>query len=70
MNRPEPETCGAAFVTGGHDPSSTECDLAPERTGLPHRGRDPLGGDGYVQWSGGGSCAGDPLPYHGVRWVH
>jgi hypothetical protein len=61
------DTCAAAYVTGGHDPSSTECDLSPGHTG-PHRGANPLGDDGHVEWSGGGSAGGDPLPYRNVRW--
>lgn len=63
-----PETCGASYVTGGHDPYGTECDLAPGHPG-PHVGADPFGGDGRVQWSGGGSAGGDRLPYRDVRWT-
>lgn len=63
-----PETCGAVYVTGGSDPYSTECDLIPGHTGR-HGGADPLGGAGRVEWSGGGSAGGDPLPYRDVRWM-
>lgn len=63
-----PETCEAGFVTGGQDPYGTQCDLAPGNTG-PHRRADPFGGDDHVEWSGGGTAAGDPLPYRDVRWT-
>lgn len=62
-----PDTCGASYVTGGHDPCGAECDLAPRHTG-PHVGADPFDGEGRVEWSGGGSAGGDPLPYREVRW--
>jgi hypothetical protein len=61
-----PEICGATYVTAGRDPYGTECDLIPGHTGL-HGGADPFGGDGRVEWSGGGSAGGDPLPYRNVR---
>jgi hypothetical protein len=63
-----PGTCRATYVTGGHDPYATERDLAPGHSG-PHRGGDPFGGDGHVEWSGGGWAGGDPIPYRNVRWV-
>lgn len=61
------EICGHNFTTGGHDPYGTSCDLPPRHEGK-HRGHDPFGGDGHVEWLGGGSCAGDPLPYREVEW--
>lgn len=63
-----PDTCGATYVTGGHDPYGTECDLAAGHPG-PHRGANPLGNEGNVEWNGGGWCSGDPLPYRDVRWT-
>ncbi|MDG4790204.1 hypothetical protein O7626_30505 [Micromonospora sp. WMMD1102] len=63
-----PETCGAAYVTGGHDSHGTECGLTPGHSD-PHRGADPFGGTGHVEWSGGGSAGSDPLPYRNVRWT-
>lgn len=63
-----PDICGATYVTGGHDPYGTECDLARAHTG-PHPGADPFGGDVHVEWSGGGSAGGGPLPYRDVRWT-
>ena len=63
-----PDTCTAEYVTGGHDPYGTECDLAPGHSG-PHLGANPFGGKGRVEWSGGGSVAGDPLPYRNARWI-
>ncbi|GAB3861839.1 hypothetical protein ACFPIJ_56470 [Dactylosporangium cerinum] len=63
-----PETCNAHYATGGHDPYGTSCDHAPGHKGR-HRGRDPFGGDGHVEWYGGGTVAGDPLPYRDVRWT-
>jgi hypothetical protein len=63
-----PDTCGAAYTTGGHDPYGTECDLAAGHDG-PHWGDDPYDGQGRVEWSGGGSAGGDPLPYRDVRWT-
>jgi hypothetical protein len=63
-----PDICRATFVTGGRDPYGTECDLDPGHPGA-HCGDDPLGGDGRVEWAGGGSAGGDPLPYSNVRWT-
>jgi len=63
-----PPECHAHFQTGGHDPYGTGCDLPPGHAGK-HRGRDPFGGDGFVEWSGGGSAGGDALPFRDVEWV-
>lgn len=57
--------CGATAVTGGHDPSGTDCMLERGHRG-PHIGPEPITGEGIVKWTGGGMCAGDPLP---IRWV-
>ena len=63
--------CLATLVMGpAHDPYATECDLsvdhaADERADgkTPiHAGPHPLG-EGRIRWTGGGSVAGDPLPY-------
>ena len=60
--------CESGFTTGGHDPYGTSCDLERGHDG-PHEGGDPFGNEGKVRWEGGGSCAGDPLPYRNVEWV-
>lgn len=54
--------CGRS-VTFGEDGSSCEKDSGhPEKK---HRGPSPYG-EGYVEWEGGGWCAGDPLPVRNV----
>jgi hypothetical protein len=71
------EMCGAGFTTGpAHDPYGTGCEYSrrdhPRRDGgaLLHRGGAPLGGPGdMVEWTGGGTCAGDPLPHTVVRYL-
>jgi hypothetical protein len=62
------DDCSATFITGGHDPYATGCDRTRGHTAL-HRGADPFGGDGFVEWSGGGHAGGDRLPYRDVRWT-
>lgn len=59
--------CGAEYVTGGHDPYSTACDLDRDHE-LPHEGDDPMGGDGRISWEGGTVIAGDRTPYRNVKW--
>jgi hypothetical protein len=54
--------CGNSISTGGFDPYGTHCDLQHGHTG-PHEGSDYFG-EGRMTWTGGGSCAGDPLPVH------
>lgn len=54
--------CGVGISTGGHDPYGTSCDLPRGHDG-PHEGPDFFG-VGRLKWTGGGSCAGDPLPVH------
>lgn len=61
-------TCDAQYVTRGNDPYGTDCALSSGHAG-PHRGADPFGSSGLIEWSGGGSCAGDPLPYRNVRTI-
>lgn len=67
--------CGAPFVTGGSDPYSTSCDNMNGPSHHPatkHSAPHPLAmGDdeSRVEWNGGGSCAGDPLPYRDVEWL-
>lgn len=60
------ETCGASFVTGDY---GTECDK-DEGHPMPHEADDPMEMPGVrVSWEGGGSCAGDRLPYRNVAWT-
>jgi hypothetical protein len=63
-----PETCGSTYITNDHDSYSTECGLAPGHSGR-HRGLNPFGGEGCVEWWGGVAVGGDRLPYCDVRWV-
>lgn len=67
-NEDEDDRCWASFTTGGSDPYGTSCDLPAGHGPGPHSGPDPMGGPGRVSWIGGGSCAGDPLPYRSVEW--
>lgn len=61
--------CGATYTTGGADPYSTGCERDKGHyPGTPHLAPDPMGGDGYVTWTGGGSVAGDPVPARDVEW--
>ena len=60
--------CEAEFVTKGPDPYATDCKLKDGHDG-PHRGPDPFGAYIDVEWEGGGTCAGDPLPYRNVRFI-
>ena len=61
--------CGAGYTTGGHDPYGTSCEL-PRRHKGSHRGADPYGNGGQIEWEGGGMCAGDTIPYRNVvRWT-
>lgn len=65
--------CGATYTTGGSDPYGTDCDQPAGHykygTGTKHAGPDPMGGAGRILWNGGGSCAGDLLPYRDVEYV-
>ena len=55
--------CRVEYVTRTPTPYSTSCDLnLPAGHEGQHRGPDPLGGDGTVHWTGGGSAGGDALP--------
>lgn len=58
--------CPAEYVTGGHDPCGTSCDLPRGHDGA-HQGSDPFDGDSTIEWRGGGTVAGDPVPYRDVR---
>lgn len=68
------DQCDSGFDTGpAWDPYRVSCLFIrrghPERDGKPlHRGVNPLPGPGpepqYLAWTGGGYCAGDPLPHH------
>lgn len=53
--------CGVGISTGGFDPYGTSCDLDRGHEG-PHEGTDWFG-VGRLRWTGGGMCAGDPLPF-------
>lgn len=55
--------CGVSITVGpAHDPYSTSCELDKGHE-PPHSGPDPFGRDEPLRWEGGGSCAGDPLPF-------
>ncbi len=57
--------CGRS-VAFGEDGASCDKDSGhPEKT---HRGPSPFG-EGFVEWEGGGYCAGDPLPVRNLRIV-
>jgi hypothetical protein len=68
--------CESGFSIGpAHDPYGVSCEYIqrdhPARGGRRiHRGVSPLPGPGpepqYVEWAGGGYCAGDPLPVRDV----
>lgn len=59
---PEPQ-CDAFIDMGpAHDPYGTSCDQPVGHAG-PHQGPHPFLEDEDIAWTGGGSCAGDPLPY-------
>jgi hypothetical protein len=56
--------CGRSVTLGpAHDPSGASCELDAGHSG-PHRSPSPFG-EGVYEWTGGGMCAGDPLPYRG-----
>jgi len=59
--------CGASVTLGGADPYGASCELEAGHRG-PHVSANPFGGDGTYEWSGGGMCAGDPLPVRGARF--
>jgi len=68
--------CESGFSIGpAHDPYGVSCEYIqrehPERGGRRiHRGVSPLPGPGpepqYLEWSGGGYCARDPLPVRDI----
>jgi hypothetical protein len=63
--------CGAQFATGpASDPYGTMCDKGlGHYPHTKHAGPDPMGQpDVRVEWHGGGTCAGDPLPYTSVEY--
>lgn len=71
--------CESGFSIGpAYDPYSVTCEYIqrdhPVRGGCQiHRGVNPLPGPGpepqYVEWVGGGYCAGDPLPVRDVVYL-
>jgi hypothetical protein len=62
-------TCGRSVTLGpAHDPYGATCELDTNHSG-PHRSPDPFGGEGFYEWTGGGTCAGDPLPIRDGRFV-
>ena len=68
----QPDECGAQLVTPGPDPYATSCDQPPGHyPASKHDGDDPIfpGPGMRVRWQGGGSCAGDPLPFRDVEWT-
>jgi hypothetical protein len=68
--------CESGFSIGSaHDPYGVSCEYLqrdhPVRGGRRiHRGVNPLPGPGpepqYLEWAGGGSCAGDRLPVRDI----
>jgi hypothetical protein len=60
--------CGRSVTLGGTDPYGATCEEEKGHSG-PHRSPNPLGGDGFYEWTGGGMCAGDPLPIRNARFV-
>lgn len=59
--------CGRAVEYGtASDPSGTTCDQEAGHGG-EHSGPDAFG-EGRLFWTGGGYCAGDPLPVRGMRY--
>lgn len=62
--------CHARYSTGGPDPYGTSCDLpGGHYPGTDHQGGHPLGDESTITWRGGGTCAGDPLPYTNVKGI-
>ena len=70
------DQCDSGFSMGpAHDPYGVECeyirrDHPKDGNGqLLHVGLNPLPAPGkeVIEWTGGGYCAGDPLPAHVVR---
>ncbi len=62
--------CGRSLTLGASaDPYGVTCDKDRGHAGL-HAGPDPISEDPdqRVCWSGGGTCAGDPLPVRNVRF--
>ena len=66
-----PQECESGFSLGpDHDPYGVHCELdrslheKDERGRTIHRGPNPLPAPGQeiILWTGGGYCAGDPLP--------
>lgn len=57
--------CGRSITLGIEDGASCELDSGHKG---PHRGRSPFGDD-FVEWTGGGMCAGDPLPVRDLRFT-
>lgn len=68
--------CGMSITYGPReDPYGASCDLPredhprDENGKLLHEGDDSLA-DGRIRWTGGGSAAGDPLPFHIVEHIN
>jgi hypothetical protein len=57
--------CGASLTMGpAHDSYGTSCELDKGHyPATDHKGPHPIADDEEITWTGGGSCAGDPLPY-------
>ena len=60
--------CGVSVTLGGADPYGATCELDAGHRG-PHVSPNPFDGEGTYEWSGGGMCAGDPLPVRNARFV-
>ena len=60
--------CGTSVTLGGSDPYGASCELDSGHRG-PHVSRNPFGGDGVYEWTGGGFVAGDPLPVRNSRFL-
>lgn len=63
--------CGAPYKVGGSESFGSDCDNQ-DRNHYPatkHEGPCPFGTDQRVRWEGGGSCAGDPLPFRNVEYI-
>jgi len=70
------EQCDSGFSMGpDHDPYGVHCQYIrrdhprDDHGRLLHAGDNPLPapGEEVIEWTGGGYCVGDPLPYHIVR---
>lgn len=62
-----PEPCPSTITLGPrHDPTGADCSLPRGHFGV-HSSPDPWDRPEPLTWTGGGSCAGDPLPHRIVK---